>query len=75
MDEAEGISFPEFESKEAMRISPCFQREINDLQILDTIVMQMDRYNLNYNIKIWENNVSIGIIAYDNNCSFNLNTV
>lgn len=74
MDEAEGISFPEFESKEAMRISPCFQKEINDLQILDTIVMQMDRYNLNYNIKISENNVAIGIIAYDNDCSFNLNT-
>ncbi len=74
MDEAAGISFPEFKSKEDIGISPCFQREINDLQILDTTIMQMDRYNLNYNIKILENDVAIGIIAYDNDCSFNLNT-
>lgn len=74
MDEAEGICLPKFESKESMRISPCFLKEINDLQLLDTIVMQIARYNLNYNIKISENNVAIGIIAYDNDCSFNLNT-
>lgn len=74
MDEAEGISFPEFASNEPMKISPFFQKEINDLQILDTIIMQMDRHILNYNIKVSENNVAIGVVGYDNDCSFNLNT-
>lgn len=74
MDESEGIGFPEFVGNETMRISPCFQKEINDLQILDTIIMQMDRYSLNYNIKVSENNAAIGVVGYDNDCSFNLNT-
>ena len=74
MDEAEGIGFPELKSKKFIRISPYFQKEMNDLQILDTIVMQMDRYKLNYNIKISEYNTAIGVAGYDNDCSFNLNT-
>lgn len=36
--------------------------------------MQMDRYKLNYNIKISEYNTAIGVAGYDNDCSFNLNT-
>lgn len=74
MDEAEGIGFPELKSKKFIQISPYFQKEMNDLQILDTIVMQMDRYKLNYNIKISEYNTAIGVAGYDNDCSFNLNT-
>ena len=36
--------------------------------------MQMDRYKLNYSIKISEYNTAIGVAGYDNDCSFNLNT-
>ena len=73
MDEAEGINFGDFEKAESVVISPILQKEFCNLQILDATAKQCDRYEYNYNI-ILSDSIVVGIMGYDNDLSFNLNT-
>lgn len=71
-DKAEGIELPTSQNTN-LEVNPKFQSEITNLQVLDTITNEQDHNPGNCNFKIIDNQL-VGVVAFDNEGGFGLNT-